>query len=394
MVLGCRLNTLHPGNNQTFSVGVTPRLLSQERGDKKSNSLMALHSIIVSVPILTSVPRHSTLYALHVPGMPKKILLDTDPGVVDAVALCMAMFDPTVEIVALTSVGGNTSAAQAAKNLQAIVDFLDPPRLPRLGMGNTPDDGLPVDARHVYGIDGLGGTPLPVAELLTPHPAEKVICDAVRSDPDNVMVICLGPLTNIARAFVRDPELPQLIRHLYISGGSVSAVGNVSPCAEFNIFADPAAAHTVFHARCTKTLVPLDATNPILFTPAHLEQLPDEKGRLGALLRSMLSPALHAYHECYGLKGIHIHDLITYLAATNPSWTETREMSGDVELDGTLTRGMTVFDQRNQPVWSNNMDVVVRVKEVEIKRQIINSLNAIAAQMEIYPASSVHRFSD
>jgi len=314
--------------------------------------------------------------------MPKKILLDADPGVVDAMALCMAIFDPTVEIVALTSVGGNVPAAQTAKNLQAIVEFLDPPRLPRLGMGTDPDDGLPVDARHVFGIDGLGGTPLPVAELLTPHPAEKVICDAVRSDPDNVMLVCLGPLTNIARAFIRDPELPQMVRHLYISGGSVSAIGNISPCAEFNIYADPGAAHTVFHARCTKTLVPLDATNPILFTPAHLGSLPEENRQFGSLLHSMLLPALQAYQECYGLPGIHIHDLITYLIATNPSWAETREMAGDVELDGTLTRGMTVFDQRNQPLWTNNMDVVIHVKEVEIKRQISKALNAIADHME------------
>ena len=297
-------------------------------------------------------------------------------------ALCMAIFDPMVEIVALTSVGGNVPAVQTARNLQAIVEFLDPPRLPRLGMGSDPDDGLPVDARHVYGIDGLGGTPLPVAELLTRHPAEKIICDAVRSDPENVMVVCLGPLTNIARAFIRDTELPQMIRHLYISGGSISAVGNISPCAEFNIFADPEAASTVFHARCTKTLVPLDVTNPILLTPAHLEQFPDENRPLGVLLHSMLLPAFQAYRECYGLEGIHIHDLITYLVATNPSWAETCEMAGDVELDGTLTRGMTVFDQRNQPVWANNMDVVVRVREDEIKRQISKSLNAIADHME------------
>ena len=310
--------------------------------------------------------------------MPKKILIDADPGVVDAIAICMAIFDPTVEIVALTSVGGSVPAAQAAKNLQAIIEFLDPPRFLRLGMGIDPDDGQPTDARHVYGIDGLSEAALPVAELLTRHPAEKVICDAVRSDPENVMIISLGPLTNIARAFIRDPELPQMIRHLYISGGSVSAVGNISPCAEFNIFADPGAAHTVFHARCTKTLIPLDATNPVLFALEELEQLTDETRRFERLLRGMLAPALRAYQECYGLPGIHIHEVIAYLVATHPSWAETHEMAGDVELDGTLTRGMTVFDQRNQPIWANNMDVVTHVGEKDIKRYLFDALNAIA----------------
>ncbi len=314
--------------------------------------------------------------------MPKKILLDVDPGVVDAIAVCLAIFDPTVEIVALTSVGGNVPAAQSARNLQAIVEFLDPPRLPRLGMGTDPDDGPQVDARHVHGIDGLGGTPLPVAVLRSHHPAEKVICDAVRSDPENVIVISLGPLTNIARAFRRDPELPQLIRHLYISGGAVAAKGNISPCAEFNIYADPAAANTVFHARCTKTLVPLDVTNRIMFTIGHLEELPGDSTRLGSLLRSMMLPAFRAYRQCYGLEGIHVHELIAYLVAVHPSLAETREMAGDVEVEGLLTRGMTVFDQRNQPVWANNIDVVVKADADEILQRIVQGLNAAAEMME------------
>lgn len=314
--------------------------------------------------------------------MPKKILLDVDPGVVDAMAISLAVFDPTVEIVALTSVGGNVPASLAAKNLQRIIEFLDPPRLPRLGMGSDPDDGLPVDFRHVHGIDGLCGTPLPVAELRTQHPAEKVICDAIRNDPDNVMIICLGPLTNIARAFMRDPELPRLVRHLYITGGSVSSQGNITPCAEFNLYADPLSARHVWKAPCTKTLVPLDVTNRLVFRLGDMERLPDEKTQLGTLLRSLLLPAFNAYRQSYAMEGIHIHDLVTYMVATHPEWIETREMAGDVETKGRLTRGMTIFDQRPVPEWSKNIDVVTEVDDRAILDEIISALGHSAAQMD------------
>ncbi|MDR0336921.1 MAG: nucleoside hydrolase [Planctomycetaceae bacterium] len=314
--------------------------------------------------------------------MPKKVLLDVDPGIVDAMALCLAVFDPTIEIVAITSVGGNVPAPIAAKNLQAIIEFLDPPRLPRLGMGSEPDEPPPLDFRHVYGIDGLGGTPLPVAELRSQHPAEKVICDAIHSDPENIMIICMGPLTNIARAIARDPELPRMIRHLYITGGTVCGRGNVSPCAEFNIFADVQSAHAVFRAPCTKTLIPLDVTNQIMFTLTHFDRLPDESYKLGQLLRSMILPAFNAYRQCYALEGIHVHDLITYVVMTHPEWFETQEMAVDIETEGHLTRGMTVFDLRNLPEWPNNIDVVTKINTKSILREIILGLRNAADQIE------------
>lgn len=314
--------------------------------------------------------------------MPKKILIDVDPGIVDALALCLAIFDPAIEIVALTSVGGNVPATLAAKNLQALIEFLDPPKLPRLGMGSDPDDGLPVDFRHVHGIDGLGGTPLPVAELRTQHPAEKVICDAIRNNPEDVIIICMGPLTNIARAIARDPELPRMIRHLYITGGTVSGHGNITPCAEFNIFADPLSARTVLRAPCTKTLVPLDTTNQFMFTLCDLDHITQKESKLGSLYRSMLLPAFRAYRQCYGLEGIHVHDLITYIVATHPQWAETREMACDIETKGKLTRGMTIFDLRRIPEWTKNIDVVTKIDEKAVMEEILNGLENSAVQME------------
>ena len=315
--------------------------------------------------------------------MPKKIVLDMDPGVVDAMVLCLAAFDPMVEIVALTSVGGNVPADVSAKNLHALVEFLDPPRLPRLGVGSPPDEPVSFDYQHIHGDDGLGGeSPLPVVERRSPHPAEKILCDAIRSDPENVIIICQGPLTNIARAVARDPELPNMIRHIYITGGTLNGQGNITPCAEFNIYADIEAAKTVFSLPCTKTLVPLDVTNSVLLTLHHLELFPDGETKLGKLLHRMVPPALWSYHRCYGVEGIPIHDLVTYMVAVHPAWATTKELPVQIETTGEWTRGMTVADQRPIPEFATNIEVVTKIRVKSILREILQGLGRSAKCLE------------
>ena len=314
--------------------------------------------------------------------MPKKVILDVDPGIDDAMVLCLALFDPAVEVIAVTSTGGNVSPQVASRNLHAIVEYLDPSRLPRIGFGTEPDDGLPIDGRHVHGIDGLGGTVLPSAALLTQHPAEKVICDAIRSAPDEVTVITLAPLTNLARAFQRDPVLPQLIDRVVMMGGTLDVAGNITPAAEFNIFCDPIAAKQVFQSPCTKTLIPLDVTNRITFTLGHLDQLPQETTKIGGFLRSILMPAFRAYRQRFGLEGIHIHDMITYMAAIYPELFTAKEVAGNVETIGELTRGMTVFDRRRVPDWQPNMEAAYFIEKDKILERTLQGLQYAAECVE------------
>ena len=311
--------------------------------------------------------------------MAKKVILDVDPGIDDAMVLCLALFDPAVEVIAVTSTGGNVTPQVASRNLHAIVEFLDPPLLPRIGFGTEPDGGLPVDGRYVHGIDGLGGTDLPYATLLSQHPAEKVICDAVRSAPEEVTIITLAPLTNLARAFQRDQELPQLVDRVVIMGGNFDVAGNITPAAEFNMYCDPVAARQVFQSPCTKTLIPLDVTNRITFTLGHLDQLPPESTKIGHFLRSILMPAFRAYRQRFGLEGIHIHDMVTYMAAIHPELFTTKEIAGNVETIGELTRGMTVFDRRRIPEWQSNMEVAFFIEKEEVIQQTLEGLQYAAS---------------
>jgi len=310
--------------------------------------------------------------------MPKKIILDVDPGIDDAMALCMALSDPQLEVVAVTAVGGNVPPQMATRNVQAVLEQLDPPRLPRIGVASMPENGLPVDGRHLNGVDGLGGVEFDVAELRTPHPAEKIICDQVRAAPESVTIVALGPLTNIARAFQRDPELPYLVGRIVMMGGTVTAPGNITASAEFNIFCDPESARAVFRSPSTKTLIPLDVTNRVTLTYDLLNQLPDEATRVGKFLRQILPPAFRNYRQRFGVEGIHAHDSVALLAATNPDLFVTQEMAGDVEIQGELTTGMTVFDRRRIPTWRNNMEVAVDMDTNAVVAQLGERLSHAA----------------
>ena len=224
--------------------------------------------------------------------MARKVILDVDPGIDDAMALCLALSNPELDVVAVTAVGGNVAPAQATRNVQAIIEQLDPPRWPRLGAASEPDNRLAVDRRNLYGSDGLGGASFVVAERQHLLPSEKVICDQVRDAPHAVTIVALGPLTNIARAFIRDPELPALVGRIVIMGGTVAGPGNITPAAEFNMYCDPVSAQAVFRSPSTKTLVPLDVTNRIELSYDLFNQLPDESTRVGRLLRQIAAAGL------------------------------------------------------------------------------------------------------
>lgn len=306
--------------------------------------------------------------------MARKVILDVDPGIDDAVALTMALFDPKLEVVAVTAVAGNVAAEQATRNVQTIVEQLDPPRWPRIGAAAPPEHGMSVDAPDIHGSDGLGEAHFDVAELHNQHSSEKVIADVLRDAPDEVTIIALGPLTNIAGAFQRDNALPSLVDRLVIMGGTLNGPGNATAVAEFNIYSDPASARAVFRSLTTKTLVPLDITRRVIMTYDFLDQLPDETTNAGRFLRRILPFAFRSHHSRLGLEGIHLHDAVALLACTRPELFETQEMAGDVETMGDLTTGATLFDRRRVPEWRCNMEVVTNIDSVGVKESILASI--------------------
>ena len=206
------------------------------------------------------------------------------------------------------------------------------------------------------------------------HFSEKLISDLVRASPEEITIVCLGPLTNIARAFQRDPLLPTLVHRLIIMGGAVTAPGNVTPAAEFNVFYDVAAAKFVFHSLAVKTLIPLDVTTKVSFSIDFLEALPRDSTRAGKLLRRIVPFAYRAHHQELGQESIHLHDAVALLAAFQPELFEMSEMAGDVETSGDLTTGMTVFDRRGVRKWPMNMEVALDIDANAAKDCVVRGL--------------------
>lgn len=306
--------------------------------------------------------------------MPRKVIIDCDPGIDDAVALTMALFDPRLEVVAVTAVAGNVSAEQATINVQAIVEQLDPPRYPRLGAATAPDNAPYVDSRHLHGSDGLGNAGLAVSQHARQHLSEKLICDEIRAAPGEVTLLCLGPLTNVARALARDAELLSLVGRVVIMGGSAKCVGNVTACAEFNIYCDPASARSVFRSPTTKTVIPLDATDQVVWSLDLLKHLPDETTRAGQLLAKILPHLYRTYRQELGLERIDLPDAVAVAALLQPELFHTVELAGDVETVGDLTLGATIFDRRANSPQRADIEVALEVDAAAVADCILRGL--------------------
>jgi len=306
--------------------------------------------------------------------MTRKVILDCDPGIDDAVALSIALFDPRVEVVAVTATAGNVGAEQASRNVQAIIEQLDPVRFPRVGSATAPEECSGTNARHLHGEDGLGNAGIVVSRLHHQHPSEKVISDAVRAAPNHVTLVCLGPLTNVARAFQRDPDLPSMVDRIVMSGGTVNGIGNITAAAEYKMHFDPNSARRVFQSPVTKTLIPLDVTRMLKITLDLMDAIPSESSRVGAFLRRVLPFFYRAYHQQLGQESVFLHDVVALAAVLEPELFEFKEMAGDVETRGELTLGATVFDRRENSRWLPNMDVAMGMDGAKVLDVIVTSL--------------------
>ncbi len=308
--------------------------------------------------------------------MARKIIVDSDMGTDDAIALVMLLHHPGVEILALTATEGCVSAAQANNNLQAIVNQLDPPRLPRLGMASTTPNAPPINTSYLYGTDGLGNANFPISEKQHLLPAEKVIIECVRKNPGEVTFLGLGPATNIANAFRRDPAISEMFDRVILVGGSATGIGNISPMAEFNFYFDPESARQVLQTRVTRTLVTLDCTRQVQFGLDLFDQIPSEDSRVGELLRRILPFAFRAFRQQLGQEGITLNDAVGALSVIAPHVFSYEELAGDVETEGLLTRGVTVFDRRPMPEWRTNMEVATSIEVSEARIALINAIRA------------------
>ena len=300
--------------------------------------------------------------------MAQKLIIDADPGIGDAIAIALAIFDPEIDVVAVTATAGCVDGHDATRNVQAIVEQLDPPKWPRLGESDATASrigrgfgGAMIDPSALNGESGLGDWEFRVADLHNRHESARLMIDIVRTQPYEITLLTLGPLTNVDLACERAPDFLGLLKGLVCLGGSVDGGGDVSAVAEFNVHSNPPAARTVLRSPATKTLVPLDLSSRVVLTFEHFNRLPTDETPAGRFLGELLPFAFRAYHESLGLEGICLHEVVALASLSRPRLFQSEPMAIDVELSGELTRGMTVFDRRGVRQWQTNIDVLREV---------------------------------
>src|SRR3954454_8340144 len=198
--------------------------------------------------------------------MAQRVVLIADPGIDTAFAVALALNDPALDVVGLLATPGNVSAEQATQNVHILIEQLDPPRWPRLGA--APPIIYDADGTDLHGPGGLGGVTFPCVKKHTPVASDKQLVELVHEFPRQLTVVNLGPLSVLAHALDRDPELPSLVERIVCLGGAWHEPGNASAVAEFHIACDPGAARQVLKCGAPTVLIPLDVTRKVVFSPS------------------------------------------------------------------------------------------------------------------------------
>lgn len=279
--------------------------------------------------------------------MPRKILLDCDPGHDDAVAMVLAHGDPRVEVVGVTTVGGNQTLEKVTRNALAVATAIGMTEAPIAAGCGRPLVRTPELAAQVHGESGLGGVvlPEPVVALDPRHGVQLIIDTIMAADPGEITLVPTGPLTNIALAARLEPRIVERVREVVLMGGG-QHIGNVTPVAEFNVHTDPEAAHVVFNEPWPITMVGLDLTHQALATPEVVADLGAVPGPVTDLLLSIIGFYASAYRDVRGFAAPPLHDPCAVAYCIDPSIVAAEPVPLDVELGGRLTTGMTVADFR------------------------------------------------
>ena len=302
-----------------------------------------------------------------------RLLIDCDPGLDDTIALLAACH--LTDVVGITTVNGNVGIEHTTHNALAAVEASGLDIDVHRG-AERPLIAPTMDAARVHGATGLGSIEVPpVQRDVASTDAVGFLLDAARS-VDALHVLAIGPLTNVALALRADPTLPGRLGGLTIMGGSASA-GNVTARAEFNIWADPEAAAIVFREGGPLTMVGLDVTHQVLLGHREVDHLRSAGHRAGTLAADLLDYAVARSHEMRGWSGAPIHDAAALISVTHPHLFDGARRPVDVELTGSLTRGMTVVDERPFTDGDARTRVLRSVDAPAVVSSIVDAVSAL-----------------
>lgn len=290
----------------------------------------------------------------------KKVILDVDTGIDDALGIMLAIRSGKAHVLGITTVNGNVSLEAATSNTCKVLELLQADKQIAVHPGaSRPLVRTPFFEHRVHGEDGLGGA---LADMIPQNRVKPdsfgpdFIIEQVRLHPGEITLVATGPLTNVALAVTSYPELVRDLKELIVMGGATATYGNVTPTAEYNMYVDPEAAKLVFHAGFPHlALVGLDVTRKALLTEAHIREIGDTV--LGNYVKESTSGYMKRYFERNGVQACAMHDPLAVGMAVWPELYETKRYYVDVEIKSELCDGQTVCDVQNRLGKQPNMDV-------------------------------------
>jgi len=310
--------------------------------------------------------------------MTTRIIIDTDPGVDDALAFLLALASPEIKLEALTTTQGNVTLEKATRNALSVLELGGAGHIP-VASGSMLPLVQPLHASAlVHGESGIGNSKLPEPRSKpVPGHAVDYLIERVLAEPNELSIFPIGPLTNIAMAVRKEPKFAKAVKELVIMGGAILEGGNITPLAEFNIYVDPHAAYIVFHSGIPITLIPLDVTHKCLLKQEHVDRLMKVNSPISRFIKEAIEVYLQASFEL-GYEGSALHDPLTLATIIAPELLTLKEYYVDVDISGGVSTGKTFADIYNVTKKPVNMKVAMQVRGddfIELFLQRMESLS-------------------
>jgi purine nucleosidase len=297
--------------------------------------------------------------------MKKQILIDTDPGIDDTLAILLALASPELELKGLSVVCGNCTVDQGVGNALGVLELLHS-RVPVARGADRPLVQPLLVAPETHGGTGLGYARLPVPALspINRRAAEFII-EQVLAEPGQICLVCIGPLTNLAMAIRLEPSIIQAIPEVIVMGGALRHPGNTTPQAEFNVYCDPHAAHIVFHSGLPITLVPLDVTYQVILTQQDVDRLLSIPSPVSRLIADATRFYMEFHDQYQDILGCVINDPLALALAFAPGLVDLQSLYVDVDISGGVSLGNTFADFYHMTKKKPNMNVALGVRRRE-----------------------------
>ena len=315
--------------------------------------------------------------------MSKRILIDTDPGIDDSLAILLALASPQIKVEGITTIHGNCSVDQATINALSILELSN-------AKGITVAKGFPIPfvqpsllAAETHGDAGLGYAKLPEPrgrpEL---RHASDFLIEKVMSNSGELTLVAIGPLTNVAFAIRREPRIVDAVKEAIIMGGTIRYPGNASPLAEYNVFVDPHAAHMVYHSGMRITLVPLDVTYQCILTPEDVKRLQKNPSPVSKFIDDSTRFYMEFHDEYQKIAGCAINDPLALALTFAPELCDYQELYVDVDISGGVSMGKTLADFYGIAKKPANMKIALGVRARDFMELFLERMEMLARSIE------------